>query len=529
MFDLKVLTRMTALAALVGLVGCSEDPTAPEDTTDVNGYIQSLPTWREFAPLAPDENAPAGDASDPVTDTIGDTDYSCVTTPYSITSTPDRLAVFNPDSEILWLGALLQGKGHRNGLGSLAELPIRQRAPVTVFIDLLTDKTTRTVSNPTAATVGQAIGELVDIATQSGHQAGSRIFFDLKQTHSVRQAALELGVSARYLGTTVTSELDYEQSLEQNTLTAYFVQQMYTTSVVLPQTPSEVFSDAFNGERLQEQVNLGRLGPENLPTYISNIVWGRMLMVTMTSSHSVSQMEAALTATNDAIGSGSVAAEYLEVLDESTFRISTVGGNDEGVENLIRTGQLGDYFDASLALSQARPLSYTVRNLADNSIATVSETTEYNLKECSTSQATPTGARYRLTLDKLEMVEVSGCDPITAPSPELYYSFSLTTGSGTSLITSRGRDSAVTVAEGGFHTLPASPQTVALYADGRTGSMRITGTVWDMDVGSSDDTLGSWDISYNYGVSNGQRYFTRGSGCRVRLYLTITKQGNLYD
>ncbi len=529
----KLLARATVMALAGLLIACDSDgPTEPPvgepRPADVGGYMAGLPSWSSFAPELSAEDVPTGDPSDPDVFTVGAVEYTCTTTPYSITRTPDRIAVFNPDSEILWLGGLLQGKGHRDGLGSLAELPIRQRAPVTVFIDLLSENVTRTVENPDPSSVAAAIGELVAQAAASGHKAGSTTFFDQKETYNLRQASLELGISARYLGTTVTSKLSYEESREERTLTAYFVQRMFTSSMVLPQTPGAVFSEAFTQERLDEQVLLGRMGEDNLPTFVSNIVWGRMLMVTMTSTHSVEDMKAALNASNDAIGSGSVASEHLQVLQESEIRVSAVGGSDEGVANLIRSGQLRDYFDpeTELSLTQARPLSYTVRNLADNSIAVVSETTEYNLRECATADATPTGASYKLTLDRLSLI-ADGCDGAFSPSPEVYYSFSLHTDAGTRTIISRPSNAAVSISEGGSHTLPFNENVVDLYAGG--SSMRITGSAWDHDSNSVDERIGSWDLSYGYGTSNGQRYFTRSeNGCSIRLYLTITKEGDLY-
>lgn len=501
-----------------------EDPRSAE----VGTYMANLPSWNLFAPELPAENVATGEPSEPDVFTVGPTEYTCTTTPYSLTQTPDRIAVFDPDSEILWLGGLLQGRGHRDGVGSLAELPIRQRAPLTIFIDLLSDDVTRTVENPDPSSVGAALGELVEQAAVAGHKAGSNTFFDQKETYSLRQASLELGVSARYLSTTVTSKLSYDERREERTLTAYFVQQMFTSSMVLPQTPGELFSEEFTQERLDQQVQLGRMGEDNLPTFISNIVWGRMLMVTMTSTHSVEAMKAALNASNEAIGSGSVASDHLKVLEESEIRVSAVGGSDEGVANLIRSGRLSDYFDpeTELSLTQARPLSYTVRNLANNSIAVVSETTEYNLKECATAAATPTGASYKLTLDRLSLTS-DGCDGIFSPSPEVYYTFSLHTDQGTRTIVSRSANAAATIAEGGSHTLPFNENVVDLYAGG--GSMRITGTAWDHDTNSVDERIGSWDLSYGYGTSNGQRYFTRSeNGCSIRLYLTITKEGDLY-
>jgi hypothetical protein len=286
---LRTLRRAAGLAGSAAIVaavsGCGDGMTGPE-ASDVDGYVKSLPAWTEFAPNDPPVNEIAGTESDPVIFTIGATEYNCTTTPYSLTQTPDRITVFNPDAEIMWLGALLQGKGHRDGLGSLRELPIRQRGPLKVFIDLLSESNAVTVDNPDASSVSSAIGGLIEQAAAAGHLAGSNTTFDMKQTHSLRQAALQLGVSARYMGTSVESELSYQEALEENTLTAYFVQRMFTTSMVLPQTPSAMFSSSFTRDDLQAQVDAGAVGPDNLPTYVSSVVWGRMLMVTMTSTHS---------------------------------------------------------------------------------------------------------------------------------------------------------------------------------------------------------------------------------------------------
>ncbi len=521
--------KSTAILSLVALAACG-DAGLGEPVTTVGDYLSDLPTWDEFSPQLPSENVPAEAArpSEPVTFVRGDEQMSCVETPYSLTQTPERIAIFKPDSEILWLGALLQGSGYEDGIGSLAELPIRERAPLTVFIDLLTAENTVTVDDPTPASIGQAIGSLVETAELNGHDAGSTIFFDQKRTHSLEQASLDLGISARYLGTSVTADLSYDASVEENTLTAYFVQQMYTASIVLPQTPSEVFSDELTAERLQEQVDLGRVGPDNVPTYISSIVYGRMLMVTMSSLRSFEEMEAALSASRAAIGSGEIDVEHRQVLDESHIQVSTVGGNDEGVENLIRTGQLGTYFDATLSLTEARPLSYTVRHLGTNDIATVSETTTYNLKECTSSDRPVTGARYKLQLNRLYVVS-DGCDPITAPAPEVYYSFSYTDDSGTHLIASRSASDAKKVEEGDSLYI-RSEDYVDMYKDGR-GSIEINGWARDSDI-NTNDSLGTWSgLRYGYGTTNGERYFTRsGAGkCRTRLYLTITRGEDLYD
>ncbi len=518
------------LLLLALLAGCSDEdsPTGSSPMpADVNSYVELLPSWDSFSPPQAYANVQVGEP-EVSSETYDDVDYNCNTTSYSLTDTPEDIVVFSPDSEIMWLGSMLQGDGYANGLGSLQELPIRQRAPLTLFIDLLSENVSRTVENPDAASVAVAVGDLIESAEASGHQAGSSIFFEQRRTHSLEQASLDLGISVNYLGTHVTSELGYDQTVEENTLTAYFVQKMFTVSMVLPQTPAEMFSDAFTQARLQEQADLRNMGPENLPTYISNIVYGRMLMLTMTSNFSFTEMEAALTASRESIGSGSIEGNHLQVLTDSRIRVSTVGGVDEGVENLIKTGELGSYFAAGAPLTAARPLSYTVRNLGDNSIAKVSETTVYNITECSAIPQDPTGARYRIVLDKLRLME-RGCDGVFHPNPEVYYSYTLHTDSGNIGLASRSAAQAVVMEVGGELALNTFPREVALYADGR-GTMRVTGTAWDEDGSSTDEVIGSWDLSYEHALSNGQRYYTRsGGGCSLRLYLTITKVEDLYD
>ncbi|NBC86400.1 MAG: hypothetical protein GVY25_09435, partial [Bacteroidetes bacterium] len=64
--------------------------------------------------------------------------------------------------------------------------------------------------------------------------------------------------------------------------------------------------------------------------------------------------------------------------------------DDDATLRVIRSGDWSQYFtDENVALSSAAPLSYTFRNLGDGSIASVTETTEYNIKTCAARQATP--------------------------------------------------------------------------------------------------------------------------------------------
>lgn len=382
------LRRLPLVSAFVALVllwsACSDDAAGPSNgsDTDVESYLGGLPTWEEFSPPAPTGDEIIGDGEE-YTENVDATIYDCTSTPYSLTENPDKIVTLDPDANVLWLGALLQGKGYKDGIGSLAELPIRERAPLTITVDLLTDNNMRVVENPSLGTVNQAIGEIVSEAADADNRAGSSVSFTQERMYSVNQASLAMGLSAGYMSVSVKASLGASRTAAERTITAYFVQKMFTASVELPQSPMDFFSSEFTEEELAEQRAAGRVGSDNLPVYVSSITYGRILMFSFTSRSNITDIRAALSASFSSLAGASIEARYLDILNEAQISVVTVGGEGRNATALIQNGQLRDYFNEESALTSARPISYTVRNLGDNSIARVSETTEYNIVECT--------------------------------------------------------------------------------------------------------------------------------------------------
>lgn len=401
-----------ALCVILAAACASDAPNAPPPPkADLPTFFAALPSWETFSPPLPAADAATGPASAGINKMIDSAQYACTTTPYSLTTTPEQVTTLNPDVEVLWVGALLQGDGHLDGIGSLAELPIRQRAPLVVSVDLLTGNTTRTVTDPTVATVSQAIGGLIGEASAAGHRAGSNIFYLSETAHSLEQASLKMGLSAKYMGASIKTGLAADMSNETRTVTAYFVQRMFTAHMVLPQHAEDVFSEAFTQEMLDREVANGRMGPSNLPVYVSSVAYGRILMFTMTSNSTESKIRATLNAMyNDGEFGGELDAELKQVLDNAQIRVVTVGGDADQALQLIRANDLSAYFSADAPLTTAKPISYSVRNLKDNSLARVSETTEYSLEQCTPvlpPAQVPTGARYRFILTKMAAEDLS--------------------------------------------------------------------------------------------------------------------------
>jgi hypothetical protein len=358
------------------------DKNAAGERTDYNAFSASLPGWPQYSPERPDEDKAKGEKNPLPPEVVENVTYNCTSTPYSLTRTPEQIITYEPDSSVLWVGSLLQGKGYKDGIGSLKELPIRQRSPLVLSIDLLSNNNTVTVQDPNVASVQQAIGKLIEEANTAGKKSGSKISFNQLTTNELSESALKLGLSYKWLSGGVKSNLSFQRKTNENTITAHFIQNMFTISMVLPQTPEDVFSDGFTKDVLDRQTQLGNLGSDNIPTYVANITYGRILTFTFTSTASTTDIRAAL---DVAYGQGRVGltAGQQKILSEAKVGVVTVGGDASDALAVIRSGDLKDYFKTDAPLTTAKPISYTVRNLGDNSIAKVSETTEYNIKECT--------------------------------------------------------------------------------------------------------------------------------------------------
>jgi hypothetical protein len=376
-----------ALAALLALVACGGQPTGPVGSVDA--FVAALPAWDEVAPpVVENAGEPTGEA--PVIDqeTVDGTVYTCSTTPYSIAKNPTEMALFNPDASVLWPGALIRGGSHLS-VGALELLAVsrERRAPLGISIQGggvlgIPGGVSTIVDQPVGSTVREGINQLVVNALDSDVAVGAGAStFTSVESHSTSQTLLSLGLDARYLGAEASARLDYSKNASERTYTAYFVQRLFTIAVDLPERPSSVFADGVTGADLQA---LGISG-SNLPLYIDSVSYGRILMYSFTSSDSRERIEAALEFSyNSPVGGvdGFAEADLQETLSEARIEVFALGGPNTGVQNLIRDGSLASYFEAPLAINQVEPISFTLRNLGDNTLAKVGDTTSYDVRTC---------------------------------------------------------------------------------------------------------------------------------------------------
>jgi Thiol-activated cytolysin len=339
---------------------------------------------------------------------VGGVTYNVQHIPTTLQSTPQDIVLFEP-ADGFWLGALLQETGLRQGIGAQQELPVtpEQRAPLHLSSNLLLSSDAITVARPSRSAVQEALGELVQKAMAAGKKNKGDDFSgsftaQVVENNSTEQTAFSLGLSAKYLGSSVKAKLASKKSATQRTLTILCIQKAFTVQTDLR---GERGADAFFSEAFTEQ-DLGQLrkqrliGENNRPTYISAITYGRMILFSLTTTKDISSLKGKLAASLNLAGKNgaSLDVEASDLLKDSSTQIDvfSVGGPQAASEALIRSGKLGDFFKSEVPLNTLTPIGYTVRTVKDNQLAAMLQTTQYDLTNYA-AQAPTSAPLYRVT------------------------------------------------------------------------------------------------------------------------------------
>lgn len=353
--------------------------------------------------------APTGPATQTVSEPLADIDapsgqsrFRCVTTPVRASSNPQKIVTLDPDGGKMWLGALLQGQRYAGGPGSLADLPTAgKRAPIKIWTDLMGADVVRTVADPDAAEVHRGIAQMVRAAQDSGVPAAARIAYDETSQSSIEDGLIKAGLSVKYMGGNAAADLTSQRKAQRSSLLVSLTQRAFSVNLVRPSRFSEYFDGRFTRGDLGAMQAAGQIGPDNPPVVISNIAYGRVLYYSVSSTATQSELEAAVKASYEAgaaSGSGSVSTRQQDILNQAEVKVFAMGGPSAGVENLIRTHKIQDYFAAENTLDRAVPISYQVDNL-NGSAASFTETTDYDLRTCEAipNQAIDAGDVIRIS------------------------------------------------------------------------------------------------------------------------------------
>lgn len=397
-----------AVIATATLTACSgSEPMGTDGNGDVDcsgpNTLGSCPAWSTYSPTL-SEQMPAPTDAAPVVEeeqaelerfdddtgelvNLGNITFVCTTEEYDFVNNPDQALSFNIDETVIWPGALIQGRSHRDASGdgarALLELPIRERAPVEVALTFNNENSSQVIPSPTPGTVNAWVREMIGNAEGEGLATANNIAFSQETYTSEAQAAVAFGVSGRYLGFESTASGSVTSSVQTSTVAAQLQQQMYVVNVTQPATPSAFFSaDAEAG--FQAQVSLQHVGPGNPPLYVSRIGYGRMMVFSMSAKAEADEVKGAINAAYNSIGGGgsaSLSAKQQSILSSAEVRLSQIGGDQSNALAAIRSGDLADYFTDVVPLTAAQPIWFELKSLTGQ-VAMVSEPGTYTQTTC---------------------------------------------------------------------------------------------------------------------------------------------------
>lgn len=525
------------LALVLFMTACSsatiEQPA--EQPADMKTFVSELPVWpsavtaAERVPLDSEGNPTADGKPQKSSDTessIGSDskEYTCTTTNYSLTNAPDEIVTFDPDTGLLWPGSILEGKGIQEGLGSFAEVSVKSSSRPALVISIpriLTADNRRIVPQPSQSTVSSAVGDLISIAKAQGIETGSKVNFTLKDSYSWQQSALDLNLAVEYLTGEADASLNVAREVNEHTITAYFVENAFTVVADLEgQTPQEaLFGSGFSQSDLDTLIAAGQIGSDNLPTYIKSVSYGRILMFSVTSSRSYSEINAAVNAMYD-FGSGTVSggisASDRQLLEESEINVTSIGGPFKASASLIKSGDLSKFFSVDPTLETMVPISYEARTVKGNKIASVNRTTEYNIKECTQVPDAPAKKTIRVDFKEIRALEV--CDGILDGTSEFYIDLK---AFGSKVATGIRTD----LSKGDSASLSGSLQRTL--TETANNYFTVESYVWEDDssvFGASYTNIGK-SIAKYYAPWSGKPLELKtisGDGCKVEISYTVT-------
>ena len=345
----SIIFLCTIILTSVLFSGCEKD-TFNEGS--LNEYLKSLPP---ISTEMPAEKVAAVTATeiDTATEYIYRTDY------YEAAAGYDEQIVLNPQTDVIYPGALVKGESILNGTYNLINAT---RKPITISTSLTGGGVSSVVvEDPKLSTVREAVNTLMK---QTYDVPYANMAFTVEQAYSEQQIDLSLRASYKTGILNVKGGFDFANTQIKTRLIAKFIQNYYTLDMDLPGQPSDLFEEDV------DRTLFGTL----MPMYVSTVTFGRMALFTIESELEETEVRAFLSASYGGIsGSGETAFNSFKA--KSTMKVYILGGSGtaagatiNGFEDFKSYIQSGGNFSKT---SPGAPISYKLRYIRDNTIGKI--------------------------------------------------------------------------------------------------------------------------------------------------------------
>lgn len=324
---------------------------------DVSEHLREWKSWKELAPPHQDGTTLLETKTEPFAL------WTRTVQRWRTTRTPQNLMTFRSDFGDLFPGAIVQSRSAiENGALTSAKIATEERAPLAPVISALNSGKSAPVP-PTYDTVTGAIKD----AVQGRRSTSSDIRFSIAETHTSEQTALSLNVSGKYGGFAASLNAESNRKENQNSILVFLQQRAFSASVQIV-SPEDLFTDRFTEARLARLKTLGAMDRDNPPLIVTDVIYGRIVAITITSESSESDLTAAAQASYNGFGAeikADLRAAHQETLAKSEIKVFTQGSDQEAIKAAMGDGTLADYFAKEKNLEDFEPIGFVLKTLND--------------------------------------------------------------------------------------------------------------------------------------------------------------------
>ncbi len=375
------LFRSTAACLLCLLLWASCSKDSPTDSGPGNQssmtFADVINSGGDFEPLV--EDSVAGPVEYTVDTADNDEVYYCTRQTISLTDGNEQFALFDPNTEVVYPGNLLQGAS----LADPTPMPIVvPRGPGTIVMTVMNgaDSLAPVARSLPAMTLGNVYNAANEIISGNPGTLAARTTFHMSRVSSEQELGIAIGASFNNLAGNIQGSFGYEHSVAYNRFLVTLEQSFYTIVYELPTTYDEVFAPSVTPADLDDYI-----GPGNPAAFISSVTYGRIFYLLIQSTESYDSLGVKIDASFKAgIGlSGDV--NYVQSLQDLKIGGYAVGGEAGKAIGALQGGmtELKAFIDSGGTITTGAPLSYVVRSLRHRDrIVSVKINTEYEKIDC---------------------------------------------------------------------------------------------------------------------------------------------------
>ena len=225
-----------------------------------------------------------------------------------------------------------------------------------------------------------------DIIAENTGTLPAAFTYKSAEVQSRQEMALNMGVNVETLTTDVRAKLSLSTDSAYSSFLVELNQRYYTMSFDMPVSRKALFASGVEPADLARYVS-----HTNPATYISSVTYGRRFYLLIESTETASDMRASIQASYDAAlagGSGHLSGRDVSTLSNVNVKVFALGGN----ANLAlaafngNVDAVADFLTQGGDIDTGVPLSYTVRNVKDNSLVNVKVATDFDVRNCVVQQ-----------------------------------------------------------------------------------------------------------------------------------------------